>query len=140
MSISNLAITIDKKVNPHGDSLDILRTINNLIKLSVPVVLAVIRYINPVIRTTVDRFFRKKVCCCCCCYKKSGGGEGYEEMEEQSDFSELELNWFDGLSSSIRLSQMYTILVGLHKNFGKRINTEALSGETQNYSKSDLAQ
>lgn len=71
LTISNLALTIQNSVFKDEDILNILRTMNNLIKLAVPIILAVIRYINPAIKPTINRFLRKKLCCCCFPPKKA---------------------------------------------------------------------
>ena len=53
------------------------------------------------------------------------------EDESSSIFSELELNWFGELTSSLRLSQLYTIMIGLNKNFKRRMHNDSASENTQ---------
>lgn len=125
LSVSRVIVTVNMQLNEPVQTLFIFVTIDNIAKLAAPIVLTVIRYRNPSIKPIIDRFFRKKICCCF--YRKKPILE--EDMEKamieedsSSMFSDLELNWFGELTTSIRLSQLFTIMLGLNKNIKRRIS------------------
>jgi 1-phosphatidylinositol-4-phosphate 5-kinase len=124
LSVSRVVVTINMQLKTPIDTLFIFVTIDNIAKLAAPVVLTIIRYRNPSIKPVIDRFFRKSLCCCCK-FKPKWVAQDDKQIalveHSGSSCSELELNWFGELTSSIRLSQLYTILVGLNNNLMHRI-------------------
>lgn len=64
LTVSHVIVAIDQYLKFSKDTMNMFITADNFAKLLAPVVLTIIRYLNPSIKPLVNRFFRKHLCCC----------------------------------------------------------------------------